>query len=240
MNAMDCHSAEELFSAHREGSLDPVLQSALEAHLASCGGCRDLREALDDVVSALGAFPLLEPSADLADRAATAALAGARRAAAAPDARSWRLPIRIEALAAGLALLTTGVLLWSVQAGFRPDLDADRLVERTVNARAYLAERKDRLVEDLRILRIVIGTAFEGRLDRMNDRVDDYRRLLEQRRATEEEAKRSRGEQGSSSELRSAEGPAHSLNLCGDPLVERGEGRARARVPWSVPAGTAL
>jgi hypothetical protein len=31
----------------------------------------------------------------------------------------------------------------------------------------------------------VIGTAFEGRLDRVNDRVDDYRRLLEKRRAAE-------------------------------------------------------
>jgi hypothetical protein len=28
----------------------------------------------------------------------------------------------------------------------------------------------------------MIATAFEGRVDRVNDRVDDYRRLLEKRR----------------------------------------------------------
>jgi hypothetical protein len=63
---------------------------------------------------------------------------------------------------------------------------AARIVDRTVNASAYILERKERLVEDVRLLRVVIGTAFEGRLDRMNDRVDDYRRLLEKRRANEE------------------------------------------------------
>ncbi len=46
-------------------------------------------------------------------------------------------------------------------------------------------ERKDRLVEDLRLLRVVISTAFEGRVDRVNDRVEDYRRLLERRRQDE-------------------------------------------------------
>jgi hypothetical protein len=32
------------------------------------------------------------------------------------------------------------------------------------------------------VLRVVVATAFEGRVDRVNDRVDDYRKLLEQRR----------------------------------------------------------
>ena len=32
-------------------------------------------------------------------------------------------------------------------------------------------------------MRIVVGTAFEARVDRVNDRVDDYRRLLEKRRS---------------------------------------------------------
>jgi hypothetical protein len=55
-------------------------------------------------------------------------------------------------------------------------------VNRTARAGAYLAERKDHLVEDFRLLRVVIATAFEGRLDRVNDRVEDYRRLIERRR----------------------------------------------------------
>ena len=47
-------------------------------------------------------------------------------------------------------------------------------------------ERKDRLVEDVRILGVVLGTAFEGRLDRVNERVEDYRRLLDRRRPAPE------------------------------------------------------
>ena len=59
------------------------------------------------------------------------------------------------------------------------------LGQRLSNATVYLVERKDRLVEDLRLLRVVVSTAFEGRLDRVNDRVDDYRRLLERRKKDE-------------------------------------------------------
>ena len=63
-------------------------------------------------------------------------------------------------------------------------------MERASTAGVYLNERKDRLLEDVRILRVVVGAAFEGRLDRVNDRVEDYRRLLE-RRQSEEKKKRS-------------------------------------------------
>jgi hypothetical protein len=38
---------------------------------------------------------------------------------------------------------------------------------------------------------VVLGTAFEGRLERVNDRVEDYRRLLDRRRpAPEGDSKR--------------------------------------------------
>jgi hypothetical protein len=60
---------------------------------------------------------------------------------------------------------------------------ATQLVDRTVSAGSELLARKDRVVEDVRILGVVLTTAFEGRLDRMNERVEDYRRLLERRRA---------------------------------------------------------
>jgi hypothetical protein len=61
------------------------------------------------------------------------------------------------------------------------------LVGRTVSAGNLLRERKDRLVEDVRILGVVLTTAFEGRLERVNERVEDYRRLLERRRGTGQE-----------------------------------------------------
>ena len=223
MSFMDCRRAEELFSDHREGSLDPVMQADLEAHLAECPACRELRETLEDVLSALGGFDILEPPTGLAERAATAALARGRLSKLLPPSRvtSFRLPAGIQALAAGLAIVSSSVLLWTGKAA-GPRLGTERLVERTVNAGVFLMERKDRLMEDLRILRVVIGTAFEGRLDRMNDRVDDYRRLLERRRSIEEgQQKRSGGKEDESSEERSAEGTPHSLNLDGEGFVRR-------------------
>jgi hypothetical protein len=58
------------------------------------------------------------------------------------------------------------------------------LSNRVVNWGVQLAERKDRLVEDLRMLKVLASTALQGRVERVNESVDDYRRLLEQRRAT--------------------------------------------------------
>ena len=64
----------------------------------------------------------------------------------------------------------------------KPTRAAQRLVGETVNAGSSLIARKDRLVEDVRLLGVVLSTAFEGRIDRVNERVEDYRRLIEKRR----------------------------------------------------------
>jgi hypothetical protein len=65
----------------------------------------------------------------------------------------------------------------------RPTRAAQRLVGGTVQAGTTLIVQKERLVEDVRLLGVVLSTAFEGRLDRVNERVQDYRRLIERRRA---------------------------------------------------------
>jgi len=187
---MDCRRALELLSDHHEGSLHPLLRAELESHLEECARCRALLEALGEVVEALRGYPVLEPSAGLAQRAAAAALARPRLVT---RKRPLAIPSWLQAAAAGFALVAAGAFLL-VTGPEAPTRVATRLVDRTVTAGSMLLERKDRLVEDVRILGVVIGTAFEGRLDRMNDRVDDYRQLLERRRnATEEEKKRSTG-----------------------------------------------
>jgi hypothetical protein len=71
----------------------------------------------------------------------------------------------------------------------KPTRAAQRIVGQTVNAGTSLMDRKDRLVEDVRLLGVVVGTAFEGRLDRVNERVEDYRRMLERRRAEPADSK---------------------------------------------------
>ncbi len=189
---MDCPRSQELLSDHLEGSLDAILRAELDAHLATCGECRSLREAVAEVVDALHVFPLLEPPVGLTERvvAATRALPRARQAPTPLVVRpAVVIPAWMQAAAAGFALIALGVLLMVVG----PETSgqaATQLVDRTVNAGSELIERKDRVVEDVRILGVVLTTAFEGRLSRMNERVEDYRRLLERRRGEEGDSKR--------------------------------------------------
>lgn len=187
---IDCRRAEELLSDDVDGILDPVLAGELRVHLARCEACRQLRAALAEVVTALKAHPVLEPPAGLAERAA--ALALERAVAFRRVQLRWPdlgLPAGLQVLAAVLALSITGVTLFAASWGAAREGGASGLKERTVSAGVSLLEKKDRLIEDLRLLRMVVSTAFEGRLDRVNDRVDDYRRLLEKRRASDDRRK---------------------------------------------------
>jgi hypothetical protein len=232
-DTLDCARSEELLSERLAGTLDFRASAALEAHLAACPRCRALADAVADVVDALQSFPTVEPAPDLAARAATAALAGRRR-----PGRAWSglrlpdtgLPAGLQVLAAAAAVLVTGIALLATT-------HSSQLREETVSASAYLSERKDRVFEDFRLLRVVVTTAFEGRLDRMNDRVDDYRRLLEKRRAAEREQKSTSGPESEIGWVRSAElarvPPGwRNSNNAGRGVVtasERAVGRARRR-----------
>jgi anti-sigma factor RsiW len=191
---LSCQRAEELFSDHAEGTLEPRLRADLVAHLQSCTECGPLFADFQEVVAALREHPTLEPSADLARRSADAALQLPRPRRVGPSVSlAWPAGLRI---AAAVALLLSGAgLLWKGDAGLaRP---ATRLWERATNAAVFLEERKDRWVEDVRILRVVIAAAFEGRLDRVNDRFDDYRRLIEKRRATAQPKKTGKNQSNS-------------------------------------------
>ena len=110
----------------------------------------------------------------------------------APHARVAILPAWAQSLAAGLALVTVGALLLTTRSE-GPARAAANIVGATVNTGAYLAERKDRLVEDVRVLRVVIETAFEGRVEQVGERVEDYRKLLERRQADEPASDESSG-----------------------------------------------
>ncbi|MCG6924250.1 MAG: zf-HC2 domain-containing protein [Acidobacteria bacterium] len=184
---MDCARSQELLSDHLEGTLHAILRSELDAHLAGCGDCRFLREAVAEVVDALHAFPDLEPPVGLAQRVVAATRAVPRPAPRPVVVRpALVIPSWMQAAAAGFALITLGVLLMVVGPE-APTRAATKLVDRTVSAGSEIIQHRDRMVEDVRILGVVLTTAFEGRLERMNDRVEDYRQLLERRRAGEQE-----------------------------------------------------
>jgi hypothetical protein len=197
---MDCARAEELFSDHREGSLHAILAGELEQHLAGCEGCRSLRAALDEVVLALHASADPEEPAGLAERAARAALARRLPLQIRP---ALVLPHWLNAAAAGFALIALGTAL-AVVGPERGARAAQRLVGETVTAGSGLIERKDRLIEDVRLLGVVLSTAFEGRIERVNDRVNDYRKLIERRKASPRpEPKQGRGD-GAATQLAAA------------------------------------
>jgi hypothetical protein len=181
---MNCPRAEELLSDHRSGELHVLLRGELEAHLASCADCAALAAALDEVMGVLRAAgtrlqaPEMEPAPGLAARVAAAAWRAPR---AVVGGRRWAGLPRLQTLAASVAFLAAGTALagrMAVQHGW-----PQRLMERTATAGVHLIEKKDRAIEDLRVLRVVMGATFSGRMDRVNERVDDYRRLLERRRA---------------------------------------------------------
>jgi hypothetical protein len=191
---MDCQRTEELLSDHLDGTLHEILRAEVDQHLGSCPACAELRLVLEEVVKALRAYPELEPSAGLAERCARAALArrpeGLARPAGGPRLASGVevrpaivVPSWMQAAAAGFALIALGAMLAVLGPG-PPTRAARRLVSQTMTAGNQLMERKDRLFEDVRLLGVVLTTAFEGRIDRVNERVEDYRRLLEKRRPT--------------------------------------------------------
>ncbi|HET7294992.1 MAG TPA: zf-HC2 domain-containing protein [Vicinamibacteria bacterium] len=177
---MDCARARELFSDHLEGNLDPSLKGDLHDHLVTCRACAALRAAFGEVVDALRTAPELPVPLGLVDRVVEATRRlGRPRAAFRPQA----MPLWMQAAAAAVALAMTGGLFAVLSPGTRARLG--RAVDRTQRFGVYVAERTDRAIEELRLLRIVVGTAFEGRVDRVNEQVEDYRRLLERRRAAE-------------------------------------------------------
>lgn len=196
MSPLDCAGVAELLSDDLEGTLDRAAAADVASHLAGCAECRALRLAMADVTSLLRA-PAIEPATDLADRVARASWVAARtpivraqrKRAWANAAATWagwltEVPFAVQAVAAALALVVTAGLVMA--AGSAPGAPArPHFGQRITDATVYVVERKDRLVEDFRLLRVVVSTAFEGRLDRVNDRVDDYRRLLEQRKKDE-------------------------------------------------------
>lgn len=179
---MECRLVEERLSDHLEGTLEPGLLAALEQHLGGCRTCRALRQTLPDVIDALRSAPDIAPSSGLSARVADAALR-ARRAQRAASWLSFGAPQWMQTAAAGIALILAGGALYALG----PEEVAQstsRFVERTMGAGTSVRARADRALEDIRVLRVMVGTALEGRLDGVNDRVRDYRQLLQKRRTT--------------------------------------------------------
>ena len=220
-DTLQCRRAEELLSDHLDGILDEVLDAELRGHITACDRCRELRDALQEVLEVLRTRTEMEPSQDLAERAAAAALRAGRPRAGFRLPAIAGLPPWALATAAGLALaLSTGLVTAS---GGKGSLGSTgHLARRVSSVGMFVAEKKDRLVEDFRMLRMLVGTAFEGRVDRVNDRVEDYRRLLE-RRQRDAEMERIQQAPGQSPLPSPRPAPQQLLNQRSDAHVQEGD-----------------
>jgi predicted anti-sigma-YlaC factor YlaD len=189
---MRCEQAQELFSDRHDGALSPIMARELDGHLETCPACRELSEAFGEAVAALRSFPVLEPSAGLAERVATAALSANRRLSSRMPWAARPLPRWLRA-AAAVAMLATGATLLAAGPENGYAAAAGPIAQRTAGTASFLSERTERAIEDVRLMRIVVKAALAGRLDSLSDRLTEYRRSLERRRADKDAHKKSSG-----------------------------------------------
>jgi anti-sigma factor RsiW len=172
-----------------DDELPPADRAELEAHLASCGGCRTLLDELRAVRRRAAALPDSPPAADLWPGVA-ARIAGGRAAALPYRPRrtfSFTLP---QLVAAGLALMIlSGSMVWLARlGGDRTDFPA---VDATSQAPGvapvnFANEQYDRAVADLQAI-LEAGRAnldpqtvqvLESNLDAIDRAIDQCRRAL--------------------------------------------------------------
>ena len=177
---MNCRRAEELFSDHLEGSLAPPLEGELVAHLDTCSECASLYVAFQEIITALEASKVPAPPESLVSRI-TAAAPTRRISPSSPSRQHGERPQLVAspralassswlAVAAVIALL----LLWRP-----PELASElwRKTSRTAHqtysfgVRSY--HQTERWIEDLNVLRITVGVAFEDSLERINEQLRD-------------------------------------------------------------------
>jgi hypothetical protein len=112
---MICVQARRLFGACWDDEITQAERESLEAHFASCAGCREEYDAYSRALELLTTLPRVEPAPDLVERA----LARSRRAVPAPDRVGARaIPwVPVTATAALVAVAFTVVSPWLLTRG---------------------------------------------------------------------------------------------------------------------------
>lgn len=170
---MNCTRSQELLSDDVEGTLAPPLATELEEHLAACGECRELRDALAAVMDALAPESLPEPPADLHERILAKTLPSVRQrvtTGSEPVLFPSGWPAAASFLAAAAVFVL--VLLWRPP-GVLSDWsrEASRTARQVYSFGVRTASDAQRFVAELNVLRMTVGVAFEDRLDRLNERL---------------------------------------------------------------------
>ena len=205
---MNCRRAEELFSDYREGALAPPIEQELSAHLDTCDECKGLYRTFQEVADALGALSVPAPPEALTEKLVVDYASHARTELTA--LRTTRALTRFTApsprLVAGASWLAFAAVLAMVLLFHPPELatELSRKTSRTARHVYSFAVRSyhqtERWIEDLNVLRMTVGVAFEDRLDQLNEQLRDLEATG--RRSTEddddEQSRRHRESEGES------------------------------------------
>jgi hypothetical protein len=169
-----CRRAEELFSDHADASLAPPLERELQVHLDTCSECASSYTAFEEVVSALHAWKVPAVPETLVPRLAAAATSRGIRTP--PPSSAPRATPRLVATSSWLAAAAVIALLLV----WRPPELASELSRKTSRSahQAYsfgvrTYHLTERWIEDLNVLRITVGVAFEDNLERINEQLRD-------------------------------------------------------------------
>ncbi len=189
---MNCRRHQELLSDYVENTLPPPLRREVENHVRTCEPCRNLAQSLNEVLSLFGGLQTPEPPSNLTElilERTRPALLAAREASAdlETEASLWRSFGSGLAAAAVLAM----VLLFrppELLAGWSRAVSQTAHQGYSLGVRTY--HRTARWIEDLNVLRMTVGVAFENRLDRLNERLRDLEELR-RRSGGEDESSRS-------------------------------------------------
>lgn len=205
---MNCDRAQEFFSDLVEGTLAAPLEREVETHLEGCPECLSLSTSMREAVTRLRGLSAVEPPTDLAERVLARTLPVLRReraraAATSPVATAPTTPTSPPAwtwLAAAAAIVL--LLAWRPPAFAREfSREASQGAYRVYSFGVRTYHETERWVEDLNVLRMTVGVAFEDRLDHLTERLRD---LDEARRRETSEGDDERDESSSSKSLRPA------------------------------------
>ena len=189
---MNCRRHQELLSDYLEETLPPPLRREVENHVRTCEDCRNLAESLKEVLSLFGSVQTPEPPSNLTElileRTRPALLAARVGSAHLETDSSFR-----RSFGSGLAAaaVLAAVLLFrppEFLAGWSRSVSQTAHQSYSLGVRTY--HRTARWIEDLNVLRMTVGVAFENRLDRLNERLRDLEELR-RRNGGEDESSRS-------------------------------------------------
>ena len=208
---MNCRRSEDLWTDYLEGTLAPPLEQELRNHFASCKACPELFAAFEEVVNGLHMLetPSLpdDVSEHILERTMPALRASRRESERFLPAESagWTHGAAWLAAAAVIAL----VLVWrppEIVSNWSRQISQSAHQAYSFGVRTY--HQGERLLEELNVLRMTVGVAFEDRLDQLNERLKDLEEAS--RKTDEEDREQSRGNISPSSRIARLEQNQHA------------------------------